>query len=64
MFLFPFLLQNIDSVPTIYVLSKHIKTVKNFLLKFLIFTTWEKLSILHGHVLCYFSVSMDTIITY
>ena len=56
---FLFLLQNIDCgysleaprrVPTIYVLSKNKKNIKDFLLKFFNFYNLKNLCILHGRV--------------
>ena len=37
-------------VPTIYVLSKNKKNIKDFLLKFFIFYNFKNLCILHGQV--------------
>ena len=38
-------------VPTIYVLSKNKKNIKNFQMKFIIFTAENICSILHGRVI-------------
>ena len=54
---FLFLLQNIDCVPTIYVLSKNKKNIEIFLMKFSIFIGEKNLFILHGQVFVMFSAT-------
>ena len=57
---FLFLLQNIHcgyslsrTIPTIYVLSKNIKNINSFLMKFSILQLKKNLCILHGHFFSY-----------
>ena len=54
-----FLLQNIDCVPTIYVLSKNQKNIKKNYLKIIIFTAVKYCCILHGRVCVMMLVVID-----
>ena len=47
------------SVPTIYVFSKNIKIVKQFQLKFVIFTALKNRRILHGPVFVMHNVGLS-----